>query len=46
MIIRGGINIYPKEIIYEIPNVKEMEIVSISDTKYGCSPEEAEQAGY
>lgn len=38
MIIRGGINIYPKEIeqvIYELPYVKEVAIVGIPDEKYG-----------
>ena len=38
MIIRGGINIYPKEIeqvIYELPYVKEVSIVGIPDEKYG-----------
>lgn len=38
LIIRGGINIYPKqieEVIYAIPGVKEVAIVGIYDEKYG-----------
>ena len=38
MIIRGGINIYPKEIeqvIYELPYIKEVAIVGVPDEKYG-----------
>ena len=38
MIIRGGENLYPKEIedfIYTIPTVKDVQVVGVSDEKYG-----------
>ena len=38
MIIRGGENIYPKEIeefIYTHPAVKEVQVIGVPDTKYG-----------
>ena len=38
MIIRGGENIYPREIenfIYKMPEVKMIEVVGIPDAKYG-----------
>ena len=38
MIIRGGENIYPREIenfIYTMPQVKMVEVVGIPDAKYG-----------
>ena len=38
MIIRGGENLYPKEIedfIYTIPCVKDVQVVGVSDEKYG-----------
>ncbi len=38
MIIRGGENIYPREIenfIYQIPEVEMIEVVGIPDEKYG-----------
>ena len=38
MIIRGGENIYPKEIeefIVKMPNVLDVQVVSVSDCKYG-----------
>lgn len=38
MIIRGGENVYPREIenfIYKIPQVEVVEVVGISDEKYG-----------
>ena len=38
MIIRGGENIYPKEIeefIYTHPNVKDVQVIGVPDKKYG-----------
>ena len=38
MIIRGGENIYPKEIeefIYTHPNVKDVQVIGVPDEKYG-----------
>lgn len=38
MIIRGGENIYPKEIeefIYTNPNVKDVQVIGVPDKKYG-----------
>ncbi|BAQ09074.1 AMP-dependent synthetase and ligase [Bacillus sp. OxB-1] len=38
VIIRGGINIYPKqieEVLYEISSIKEAAVVGIPDEKYG-----------
>ena len=38
MIIRGGENIYPKEIeefIYTHPAVKDVQVIGVSDKKYG-----------
>ncbi|MCL2092858.1 MAG: AMP-binding protein [Treponema sp.] len=38
MIIRGGENIYPKEIedfLYTMPGVKDVQVVGISDKRYG-----------
>lgn len=38
VIIRGGINIYPKEVeevLYQIPEVREAAVVGIYDQKYG-----------
>jgi len=38
MIIRGGENIYPREIeefLHEVPGVKDSQVVGIPDTKYG-----------
>ena len=38
MIIRGGENIYPREIeefLHEVPGVKDSQVVSIPDKKYG-----------
>ena len=38
MIIRGGENIYPKEIeeaIYTIPKVKDVQVIGVPDKKYG-----------
>ena len=38
MIIRGGENIYPKEIeefIYTHPNVKDVQVIGVPDQKYG-----------
>lgn len=38
VIIRGGINIYPKEIeeiIYEMPEVEEAAVIGVFDEKYG-----------
>ncbi|NLI62280.1 MAG: AMP-binding protein [Methanosarcinaceae archaeon] len=38
MIIRGGENIYPREIeefIYRIPGVKDVQVVGLPDEKYG-----------
>lgn len=38
IIIRGGINIYPKqieEVLYEISSIKEAAVVGIPDEKYG-----------
>ncbi len=38
MIIRGGENIYPKEIeefIYTHPGVKDVQVIGVSDKKYG-----------
>ncbi len=38
MIIRGGENLYPKEIedfIYKIPAVSDVQVVGVSDEKYG-----------
>jgi fatty-acyl-CoA synthase len=38
MIIRGGENIYPREIenfLYKMPQIEMVEVVGISDEKYG-----------
>jgi fatty-acyl-CoA synthase len=38
MIIRGGENIYPKEIedfLYTMPGIKDVQVVGIASTKYG-----------
>ncbi len=38
MIIRGGENIYPREIeefLYHFPKVKDVQVVGVPDTKYG-----------
>ncbi len=38
MIIRGGENIYPREIeefLYTMPGVKDVQVVGIPDAKYG-----------
>ena len=38
MIIRGGENIYPREIeefLYTMPGVKDVQVVGIPDEKYG-----------
>ncbi|GAB6145829.1 AMP-binding protein [Desulfocicer niacini] len=38
MIIRGGENIYPREIeefLYRFPKVKDVQVVGVPDTKYG-----------
>jgi len=38
MIIRGGENIYPREIeefLYTMPGVKDVQVVGVPDAKYG-----------
>lgn len=38
MIIRGGENIYPKEIeefLYTVPGIKDAQVIGIPDDKYG-----------
>jgi len=38
MIIRGGMNIYPKqieEVLYQIPDVLEVAVIGVPDEKYG-----------
>jgi fatty-acyl-CoA synthase len=41
LIIRGGENIYPKEVedfIYNIPGVKDVQVVGVPSEKYGEQP--------
>jgi fatty-acyl-CoA synthase len=41
IIIRGGENIYPREIeefLYKIPQIKDVQVAAIPDTKYGEVP--------
>jgi fatty-acyl-CoA synthase len=38
MVIRGGENIYPREIeefLYRMPQIQDVQVVGIPDTKYG-----------
>jgi fatty-acyl-CoA synthase len=41
MIIRGGENIYPKEVedfLYNIPGIKDVQVVGVPSKKYGEQP--------